>query len=101
MFHADRWDYVFTLERRRAEIQKYRMTVYFKGDVLERFEGDTMPTEAEFVARFDSVRTVSKVPILEATEEALSKFPPSTSSVTPQPAPAGSTSYPPLEGPAL
>jgi outer membrane protein assembly factor BamE len=102
MFHGDRWDYVFTLERRKVETQKYRMTVYFKGDLLERFDGDTMPTEAEFVSRFDSVRVTNKATVLQASEEALSKFPPAASSAgTPQPVPAVSTSYPPLEDPAL
>jgi len=101
IFHGDRWDYVFTLERRKVETQKYRLTVYFKGDALDRFEGDTMPTEAEFVSNFDAVRTVSKVPVLEASEETLSKFPASTSSSLPQPAPVSGKSYPPLESPAL
>jgi outer membrane protein assembly factor BamE len=100
IFHGDRWEYVFRLERRGAETQKYRMTVHFKGDTLARFEGDTMPTEAEFVSRFDPINTVNKVPVLQASDEALSKFPPSVSSVMPQPAPAGRSSYPPLEGPA-
>jgi hypothetical protein len=33
-----------------------------------------MPTEAEFVARFDAAKR-RKVPVLEATEEDLGKFP--------------------------
>ena len=37
IFHGDRWEYVFRLERRGAETQKYRMTVHFKGDTLARF----------------------------------------------------------------
>ena len=44
VFHADRWDYVFTLERRGAELQRYRLTVYFNGDLMDRVTGDTMPT---------------------------------------------------------
>ena len=101
IFHGDRWEYVFRLERRGAETQKYRMTVHFKGDTLARFEGDTMPTEAEFVSRFYTISTINKVPVLQASDEALSKFPPSVSSLPPQPMPAGRSSYPPLEGPAL
>lgn len=101
IFHADRWDYIFTLERRKVETQKYRLTVYFKGDALDRFDGDTMPTEAEFVSNFNAVRSVSNVPVLEASEESLSKFPSSPPSTLPQPLPARSNSYPPLESPAL
>lgn len=68
LFHADRWDYVFTLKRQGVEPQSYKYTVFFKGDQLERFEGDAMPSEAEFIGRLDSKRTLGKVPVLEATE---------------------------------
>ena len=43
--------------------------MFFKGDVLERFEGDPMPSEAEFVATLDNKRKDAKVPVLEASEE--------------------------------
>ena len=56
VFHADRWDYVFTLKRQGVTAQARKLTVFFKGDVLERFEGDAMPTEAEFVATLDNKR---------------------------------------------
>lgn len=73
IFHNDRWDYVFTLKRRNVEPQSYKYTVFFKGDLLERFEGDTMPSEAEFIAKIDSGRKLGKVPVLEATEEQLNR----------------------------
>ena len=100
IFHQDRWEYVFTHQRRKAGTQEYRMTVFFKGDQLERVEGDTMPTEVEFVANFDSVRKAGKVPVLEASEDALSKYPPPAPSAAPTVEPAARSSYPPLEGPA-
>lgn len=50
LFHDDRWDYVFTLKRPGLEAQTRKLTVFFKGDVLDRHEGDAMPTESEFVA---------------------------------------------------
>lgn len=103
-FHADRWDYVFTIRRQGVEPQARRLTLYFKGDLLERFEGDEMPSEAEFVASLDSRRKNAKVPVLEATEEQLQK---SARPATPAagadataaatPAPAAPTAYPPLE----
>jgi outer membrane protein assembly factor BamE len=71
VFHADRWDYVFTLKRRNVEPQAFKYTLFFKGDVLERFEGDSMPSEAEFIARLDSARKLGKVPPLQATDEQL------------------------------
>jgi len=55
VFHADRWDYVFTLRRQGQEPQRRRVAVFFKGDNMERFEADELPTEAEFVAIMDGL----------------------------------------------
>ncbi|GAC1359387.1 MAG: hypothetical protein NVSMB34_14350 [Variovorax sp.] len=100
VFHADRWDYVFTLRRQGVEPQARHFTVFFKNNVMERFEGDTMPSEAEFVATLDKP-TNKKVPELEASEAALSKYPAAASAAVPAapealPAPV---LYPPLEAP--
>jgi outer membrane protein assembly factor BamE len=76
IFHANRWDYVFTFKRQGAEPQARRVTVYFKNDVLEKFDADNLPTEAEFVASLDSGRRAGKVPNLVASEESLAKFAP-------------------------
>ena len=35
IFHADRWDYVFTLKRQRSEPQSRKVTVFFKNDVVD------------------------------------------------------------------
>jgi outer membrane protein assembly factor BamE len=51
MFHADRWDYPFYLARGNGELTTSRVTVYFKDDVVERFEGGNLPTEREYIAR--------------------------------------------------
>jgi outer membrane protein assembly factor BamE len=104
VFHADRWDYVFTLKRQGIEPQSFRYALFFKGDELERFEGDTMPSNAEFIASLTNTRKLGKVPVLEATEEQLKKAErPSASAAattgsTPV-APAGTppATYPPLE----
>jgi outer membrane protein assembly factor BamE len=97
VFHADRWDYVFTLRRQGAQPQARRVTVFFKGDVLERIEADELPSEAEFAATLEAGAASSKkVPVLEASPESLEKFPPPAQPVAPAlpPLPA---SYPPLE----
>jgi outer membrane protein assembly factor BamE len=99
VFHADRWDYVFTLRRQGLEPQAYRLTVFFKGEALERFEGDTMPTEAEFVASLDVSRKGKPVPPLEATEAQLQRFPAPASAAPAPAAPPPATAYPPLEAP--
>ena len=107
LFHTDRWDYVFTLRRQGVASQVFKYTVFFKGDLLERFEGDRMPTEAEFIASLVNTRQLGKVPVLEATEAQLKA---AERPATPKPetaaisqAPSDSTTqnvvYPPLESP--
>ncbi len=103
VFHEARWDYVFTLKRQGAEPQAYKYTVFFEGDRLARFGGDTMPSEAEFLTKLDNKRKLGTVPVLEATEAQLkaSEKPPMTavtSPVMPLAAPL-TTAYPPLESP--
>ena len=106
LFHADRWDYVFTLKRQGIESQSFKYAVFFKGDQLERFEGDTMPSNAEFIASLTNSRKIGKIPVLEATEEQLKAAEKpsvatatSASSSMPVAVPAGTppASYPPLE----
>jgi outer membrane protein assembly factor BamE len=103
VFHADRWDYVFTFRRQGQAPQQRRLTAFFKADVLERFEADELPTEAEFVASLDAGRKFGKVPPLQATEAQLKAFDERNKTTVPvepaAPAAAPATSYPPLETP--
>ena len=105
IFHEARWDYVFTLKRQGAEPQAYKYTVFFEGDRLVRFEGDTMPSEAEFLTRLDNKRKLGAVPVLEATEAQLkASEKPSVTGNAAAPVAAVSaapqaTVYPPLESP--
>jgi outer membrane protein assembly factor BamE len=97
IFHADRWDYVFTFKRQGAEPQARRVTVFFKDAVLERIEADDLPSEAEFVASLDSGRKLGKVPVLELTEENLKQLPAPAKTIEPKPLPPLPADYPPLE----
>lgn len=103
LFHEARWDYVFTLKRQGAEPQAYKYTVFFEGDRLVRFEGDTMPSEAEFLTKLDNKRKLGAVPVLEATEAQLkaSEKPSLTAATAGAVVPAApqTTVYPPLESP--
>ena len=49
VLHADRWEYVFNLKRKGIETPSYKLTVYFKGDALDKIDGSNMPTEQEFI----------------------------------------------------
>ena len=104
LFHGERWDYVFTLKRQGVEAQQRRLTVYFQGESMDRAEGDTMPSESEFVAALDNRRKTGKVPRLEATEEELRSFngkrAPADTAAPAQPTATAPANYPPLEIPA-
>lgn len=99
VFHDQRWDYVFTIRRQGVPPQSFSVSVWFKGDELERIVGDELPSETEFVTKLVAKKSNLKVPRLEAKEEDLRKFPvpvrnTETSAVPAVPLPS---SYPPLE----
>lgn len=102
LFHADRWDYVFTLKRDGVATQLRKLAVFFKDDRLERHEGDPMPSEAEFAATLTPARSSgAKLPVLEVD------LGPAAAAATPaasapaaaaRPSAAAPRVYPPLEG---
>lgn len=54
-FHVNRWDYVFEYKRAGQVIGKERrVTVFFDGDKVVKFDGDALPTEIEMVAEIDN-----------------------------------------------
>jgi outer membrane protein assembly factor BamE len=100
VFHANRWDYVFTLKRQGSEPQSRRVTVFFKNELVDRIEADELPSEADFVASLKSTPVKGPLPVMTASEQALEKFPApantDNTSAAPVPGAAPST-YPPLE----
>jgi outer membrane protein assembly factor BamE len=50
MFHADRWDYVFRLKKSSGQVIASRVSVFFKENRLVNIDGDTLPTEKEYLA---------------------------------------------------
>jgi outer membrane protein assembly factor BamE len=54
-FHANRWDYIFEFKRQNQIVGKERrVTIFFDGDKLVKFEGDALPTDIELVAEIDN-----------------------------------------------
>lgn len=100
VFHADRWDYVFTFKRQGIEPQARRVTVFFKDDVLSKVQADSLPSEAEFVASLDSGRKTGPIPVLEMPPESLKPAAPAASAAAPVASAPRTTSYPPLETPS-
>jgi outer membrane protein assembly factor BamE len=104
LFHANRWDYAFSIQRQGVAAQNFRLTVYFKGDVLEQVDSDVLPSESEFAGRLVRPQSVGKLPPLQASEEDLKKFNPASTSAAGTDASSAVTgpaalprSYPPLE----
>jgi len=50
LFHANRWDYVFRLQKGSGAVISSRVTVHFQDDRLARIERGELPTEAEYLA---------------------------------------------------
>ncbi len=107
VFHAHRWDYVFTFRRGDGGAEQQRkLAVFFEGNNLVRVEADDMPTEAEFVASLVVRPLTGKERVMEASEASLKAFDESNRKAASQTAPAPgvapatavpATSYPPLE----
>lgn len=51
IFHADRWDYPFRLQKGSGEITTSRVAVFFKNGLVTRFDGGNLPDEKEYIAR--------------------------------------------------
>jgi outer membrane protein assembly factor BamE len=99
VFHADRWDYVFTIRRQGAEPQSRRIVVLFTGDAFKSIDtGGALPSEREFVASIDTFKTPRNAPNLELTPEQTKALPAPAAPATVEAEPIGPTrEYPPLE----
>jgi outer membrane protein assembly factor BamE len=99
-FHAERWDYVFTMRRQGTEPQRRSVVAYFKADVLERLEVPELPSENEFVTSIQPWGEAGgPAPVLALTDEQRKALPPPVKSESTTAAlPLGANRpYPPLE----
>jgi outer membrane protein assembly factor BamE len=96
-FHAERWDYVFTLRRPNTDLQARHVIVEFDGDALKSITTPELPSEKEFVASISRFKDL-KPPKLELTEDERRALPPPVRRAQPAPEPMGPVrDYPPLE----
>jgi len=98
-FHAERWDYVFTLRRQGVEPQRRSIVAHFKGDVLDRLDAPELPSEQDFVASIRRTTTTGAEPVLALTDAQKKALPPPVKSESPSGnVPLGAArTYPPLE----
>ena len=96
-FHADRWDYIFTLRRPNTDVQRRSVVVRFEGDVVKSIDAPELPSERDFVASISRFKD-PRAPKLELTEDERKALPPPVRR-EPQPVePVGPVrEYPPLE----
>jgi outer membrane protein assembly factor BamE len=97
LFHADRWDYAFSIRRQGVPPQSFQLTVFFKNDVVSSVDSGDLPSESEFVDRLRVQRKAAAVTHLQASEEDLKKFPSPKAADSSRPSAALPASYPPLE----
>lgn len=95
VFHADRWEYVFTIFRQGQEPQQRKLTVFFKGDELAKVESDELISEQDFVNSMSAGRRLGKVPTLEAQVQPLPQV--AKPAALPEPTGTAPNVYPPLE----
>jgi outer membrane protein assembly factor BamE len=99
-FHAERWDYLFTLRRPGVEAQRRAVIVIFEGERVKAVEApNDLPSERDFVASISRFKD-PRAPRLELSEAERAALPPPPRREAPTPEPIGPVrSYPPLEGP--
>jgi outer membrane protein assembly factor BamE len=96
-FHAERWDYIFTMRRPNTAAQRRSVVVLFEGDVVKSVEASELPSEREFVASISRHKDL-KVPKLELSEDERKALPPPVRREAPPAEPVGPVrEYPPLE----
>jgi outer membrane protein assembly factor BamE len=98
-FHANRWDYVFTIRRQGADSQARRIVVLFDADIFKSIDtGGPLPSEREFVASIDTFKTARNAPPLELTPEQTKALPAPPKPALVEAEPVGpARNYPPLE----
>ncbi len=99
VFHAERWDYIFTIRRQGTEPQRRHVVVWFEGDVLKSIDApDNIPTEREFVASINTFKPKGEAPKLALSEAERKALPAPAKTAPAAVEPMGPVrSYPPLE----
>ena len=102
-FHADRWDYVFTLRRQGFDDQQRSFVVLFEKDQVLKIDAPVLPSEDEFVASISRKKLPTSTPKLELTDAERAALPAPVAVAAPATSAsavvlAGATrTYPPLE----
>ena len=97
LFHANRWDYIFTIRRPGTEPQRRSVVVLFDGEALKSIEAPELPSEREFVASISQFTNI-KPTVLELSDDQRKALPLPPKREAPVAEPMGPVrDYPPLE----
>ena len=96
-FHAQRWDYLFTLRRPGSPDQRRHVVVLFEGEAVKSISAPDLPSEQDFVASISRAKNLRQ-PKLELTEAERQALPAPVRRPEPPAEPVGPVrEYPPLE----
>jgi len=99
-FHAQRWDYVFTLRRQGYDDQKRSFKVTFDKDAVEKIDAPELPTEDQFVASISRRKLPTSTPKLALTDAEVAALPapkPVAQAASATELSGATRTYPPLE----
>ena len=78
IFHANRWDYIFRLQKPNGAITTNRVTIFFNENLVERIINDRLPDEAEYLSHIAG----DKVPAEKAKKSPSDEYKPSDKKVS-------------------
>lgn len=65
MFHSNRWDYTYTMQRGHQPMEKKPLTLFFEEDALVRIQGFVPPDPDQGIPGEDNPEIIVKVPDYE------------------------------------
>lgn len=60
LFHADRWDYLFRLQKPNGELTANRVAIFFVDNRVERIDSGELPSESDYLSHIVGPAPVSK-----------------------------------------
>jgi outer membrane protein assembly factor BamE len=96
-FHADRWDYIFSLRRPNTQIQRRSVVVMFENNLVKSITAPDLPSERDFVASISRIKD-PRATKLELSDDERKALPLPPKREAPVAEPMGPVrTYPPLE----
>ncbi|MFZ6646355.1 outer membrane protein assembly factor BamE [Undibacterium sp. TJN25] len=69
MFHEDRWDYPFRIQKPNGEVITSQVSVFFKNNAVSRFDGGNLPTEKDYLAHITNAKIGERTELAPTVEK--------------------------------